>query len=88
MNLCNIVGGFLAAGILHMRGIEGKAGWRWLFMIEYVFHLLSSQYHVLNAPHIELKGSDYFGYWYYDILHDASVSDKYTQMVPSEGLVQ
>lgn len=32
--LADVMGGFLAFGILHMRGIEGHAGWRWLFLIE------------------------------------------------------
>jgi hypothetical protein len=35
-NVCNIVSSFLAYGILHMRGVLGKAGWRWLFLIECV----------------------------------------------------
>ena len=35
-NLCTIVGGFLAFGILHMRGIDDMAGWRWLFLFECV----------------------------------------------------
>lgn len=30
----NIVSAFLAYGILHMRGISGWAGWRWLFALE------------------------------------------------------
>jgi MFS family permease len=30
----NIVSAFLAYGILHMRGINDHAGWRWLFVIE------------------------------------------------------
>ncbi|KAG9311723.1 hypothetical protein JVU11DRAFT_7963 [Chiua virens] len=34
MNLCNIISGFLAYGILHLDGLAGKAGWRWLFLIE------------------------------------------------------
>ncbi|TDL21999.1 allantoate permease [Rickenella mellea] len=33
-NVCSIVGSFLAYGILHLRGHLGKAGWRWLFLIE------------------------------------------------------
>ncbi|CAK5272188.1 unnamed protein product [Mycena citricolor] len=33
-NLCNIVASFLAFGILRMRGILGRAGWQWLFLIE------------------------------------------------------
>ncbi|KAG2351135.1 major facilitator superfamily domain-containing protein [Suillus spraguei] len=34
MNLCSIVASFLAYGMLHMGGVAGAAGWRWLFMIE------------------------------------------------------
>jgi Major Facilitator Superfamily len=30
----SIVGAFLAYGILHMNGINGMAGWRWLFALE------------------------------------------------------
>ena len=30
----SIVSAFLAFGILHMRGINGLAGWRWLFALE------------------------------------------------------
>ncbi|TYJ53505.1 hypothetical protein B9479_005891 [Cryptococcus floricola] len=35
-----IIGSFLAAGLLEMRGIHGLAGWRWLFMIEGVLTFL------------------------------------------------
>ena len=35
-NICSIVSSFLAYGVLHMRGVAGKEGWRWLFMVEYV----------------------------------------------------
>ncbi|KAK4494268.1 hypothetical protein PRZ48_014566 [Zasmidium cellare] len=34
LSTCNILGSFLAAGILQMRGLQGLAGWRWLFLIE------------------------------------------------------
>ncbi|KAF2165022.1 hypothetical protein M409DRAFT_24922 [Zasmidium cellare ATCC 36951] len=34
LSTCNILGSFLAAGILQMRGLQGMAGWRWLFLIE------------------------------------------------------
>lgn len=36
MNVCSIVGGFVAFGVLRMRGVHGKAGWRWLFLVEHV----------------------------------------------------
>ncbi|KAG9311672.1 allantoate permease [Chiua virens] len=34
MNLCAIVSSFIAFGVLHLDGVDGKAGWRWLFLIE------------------------------------------------------
>ncbi|KAJ3732568.1 allantoate permease [Lentinula guzmanii] len=33
-NLCSIVGSFIAFGVLRMRGVLGRAGWRWLFLVE------------------------------------------------------
>ncbi|KAA8642835.1 uncharacterized protein ATNIH1004_009588 [Aspergillus tanneri] len=34
------VGGLLAYGLLHMDGIGGKAGWRWVYIIEGLFSIL------------------------------------------------
>jgi hypothetical protein len=31
--LSNVVTGFLAVGLLEMRGISGKSGWAWMFLI-------------------------------------------------------
>ena len=30
MNIADILAGFLAFGLLHLRGVEGQSGWRWL----------------------------------------------------------
>ncbi|KIJ53949.1 hypothetical protein M422DRAFT_42249 [Sphaerobolus stellatus SS14] len=40
-DLCSIVASFLAFGILHMRGVLGKGGWRWLFLIEGLITLVA-----------------------------------------------
>lgn len=32
--LAEIVGAFIATGLLKLRGVGGKAGWRYLFLIE------------------------------------------------------
>ena len=34
MYVCSILGSFIAYGVLHMRGVLGRAGWRWLFLVE------------------------------------------------------
>lgn len=34
LNIARVISSLLAAGILNMRGIGGKAGWFWLFLIE------------------------------------------------------
>lgn len=34
MSLADVLAGILAFGLLHMRGVEGHAGWRWMFLIE------------------------------------------------------
>jgi MFS family permease len=34
LNVARIISALLAAGILNMRGIGGKPGWFWLFLIE------------------------------------------------------
>ncbi|EPQ53585.1 MFS general substrate transporter [Gloeophyllum trabeum ATCC 11539] len=39
-NACAIISSFIAFGVLHMRGILGKAGWRWLFLIEGLITLI------------------------------------------------
>ncbi|KAG7446990.1 allantoate permease [Guyanagaster necrorhizus] len=39
-NLCTIVASFIAFGVLHMRGILGRAGWRWLFLFEGLITLI------------------------------------------------
>jgi hypothetical protein len=34
--LASMITNFLAVGLLEMRGVAGLAGWRWMFLIEYV----------------------------------------------------
>lgn len=56
--LTNIVGSFLAAGILQMRGIAGLSGWRWLFLIEGLLTLLIgiASWHMMPASPSQTAG--------------------------------
>lgn len=40
MNIADILAGFLAFGLLHLRGVQGQSGWRWLFLLEVSRRLL------------------------------------------------
>jgi hypothetical protein len=37
LNVARVISALLAAGILEMRGVAGKPGWFWLFLLEGVF---------------------------------------------------
>ena len=40
LNVARIISSLLAAGILNMRGVGGKPGWFWLFLLEGIFTFL------------------------------------------------
>ncbi|KAJ6134256.1 Major facilitator superfamily domain general substrate transporter [Penicillium sp. IBT 18751x] len=39
-SMSGVVASFIAYGVLHMRGVDGKEGWRWLFLIEALISLV------------------------------------------------
>jgi len=40
MSLADIFSALLAYGLLHLRGVGGRAGWRWMFLVEGVLTLV------------------------------------------------
>jgi hypothetical protein len=52
--LVDIVAPLIAFGVLRMRGVAGREGWRWLFLIEGVFMLSVAIWSVL----IHCQGRD------------------------------
>lgn len=40
MSTADIGASFLAFGLLHLRGVQGQSGWRWLFLLEGLLTLL------------------------------------------------
>ncbi|KAK9424517.1 putative Major facilitator superfamily domain-containing protein [Seiridium unicorne] len=39
-SMSGVIASFIAYGVLHMRGVDGKEGWRWLFLIEAIVSLV------------------------------------------------
>ncbi|KAF6806740.1 transporter YIL166C-like protein 3 [Colletotrichum sojae] len=50
MSMADILSALLAYGLLHMRGLEGHAGWRWLFLIEGLMTLVIGVFGFLLMP--------------------------------------
>nr|UWK21995.1 major facilitator superfamily transporter (MSF) [Trichoderma rodmanii] len=50
LSTVNIVGSFIAAGVLQMRGIAGWGGWRWLFLIEGILTLIIGTFSWVLMP--------------------------------------
>jgi MFS family permease len=48
--MSHIVGAFLAVGILQLRGVNGQAGWRYLFLIEGGFTCLVGLFSFIAMP--------------------------------------
>ncbi|THY34680.1 alternative sulfate transporter [Aureobasidium pullulans] len=64
-NFASACTGLLAYGILHMRGIAGLAGWRWMFLIEGIFTILCGVVFLLCIPLGPQNPATLFGYRYF-----------------------
>ena len=77
--MSEVLGGFLAFGILHLRGVQGSAGWRWLFLIE-----VEPPIPYLKARTYSLIGSSYFLGRSLRIRSDAIESNIHRKLVSRE----
>ncbi|CRK15674.1 putative transporter like protein [Verticillium longisporum] len=50
MSFADIFSALFASGILHMRGVNGQAGWRWLFLIEGLITFVAGVFGFLLMP--------------------------------------
>ncbi|KAH8689931.1 major facilitator superfamily domain-containing protein [Talaromyces proteolyticus] len=60
MSIADILAGFLAFGLLHMRGVLGQAGWRWLFLIEGLITLVVGILATVLMPAAPTKTASWF----------------------------
>jgi len=86
MNVADIIASFLAFGLLHLRGVEGQAGWRWLFLIEVV--MISTP--IWSSENLTTDiGYNYSYFWSGCIHFDATRALSNRQLVAWQvGLVQ
>lgn len=66
LNVARVISALLAAGILEMRGIGGKPGWFWLFLLEGLFTVVIAilSYMYLPASPTSTKNSLWRKSWY------------------------
>ncbi|PMD19959.1 MFS general substrate transporter [Hyaloscypha hepaticicola] len=58
--LTDVLGDFFAFGILHMSAVEGKSGWRWLFLIEGLIMLGIGVLAYVLMPYSPTSTASYF----------------------------
>lgn len=58
LNVARVISALLAAGILEMRGIEGKTGWFWLFLLEGLLTFVIGALVSFDYLHMGVRFSD------------------------------
>ncbi|KAH8597887.1 phthalate transporter [Bisporella sp. PMI_857] len=58
--LADVLGAFLAFGLLHLRGLNGQAGWRWLFLIEGLLTLIVGLFATVLMPSSPTSTASWF----------------------------
>ncbi|ROT35139.1 alternative sulfate transporter [Sodiomyces alkalinus F11] len=61
----NATSGLIAYGILHMRGVQGLAGWQWLFILEGLFTIFVGATFICFFPKSPSEPVSIFGYRYF-----------------------
>lgn len=66
LNIARVISALLAAGILKMRGVDGKPGWFWLFLLEGLLTFVIGFISYLYLPHspTQTKGPIFRKPWY------------------------
>jgi len=85
LSITGVLTGLLAFALLHLRGVAGWAGWRWLFLIEGII-TFSVGYHLSYLERPVGLLSRYTARRRF-VLHDAGLGGADQGLVPSQGLV-
>lgn len=87
LNVARVVSSLLAAGILNMRGVGGKTGWFWLFLLEGILTFLIgfASYFYLPYSATRTKGFLWRKPWYTE-WQEVIMIDRLLRDDPAKGL--
>ncbi|KAH8594418.1 major facilitator superfamily transporter [Bisporella sp. PMI_857] len=87
LNVARVISALLAAGILEMRGIHGKPGWFWLFLLEGLLTFLIGviSYIYLPATPTSTKSVIYRNSWYNE-REEVIMTNRILRDDPAKGL--
>jgi len=87
LNVARVISSLLAAGILEMRGVDGKAGWFWLFLLEGILTFLIGfvSYFYLPYSPTRTKGFLWRKPWYSE-REEVIMTNRILRDDPAKGL--